>query len=97
MPADINERQCSDITFVDEGDEKIPPINESTCFNTQELGFADVYTITTQKPIFKDKSQAEESGAETISFWYMKRHMTHSSWRIIGWLPVVLGGLWVFL
>jgi len=39
---------CADIIFAEPGDKRIPSVNGSNCFNSTDLGFADVYTITTQ-------------------------------------------------
>lgn len=41
---------CVDIIFADPGDERIPEVNETNCFNSTHLGFADQYTIVTQNP-----------------------------------------------
>lgn len=89
------ESQCVDIIFADPGDSKIAEVNESNCFNSQELGFADVYTITVHEPI-RDDGLAEESGAGEVSFWYLGRNRNRSVWTWVGWVPVVVGGLWVF-
>ncbi|KJZ74278.1 hypothetical protein HIM_06284 [Hirsutella minnesotensis 3608] len=40
---------CVDITFAAPGDSRIAEINETNCFNTSEIGFADIYTITTKE------------------------------------------------
>jgi hypothetical protein len=84
---------CVDITFAEPNDPRIVEVNESNCFNSQDLGFADVYTITAKEP---GSDTPKTSGAET-TFWYFRRHNTYSLWRFAGWLPVVLGGLWVFV
>ena len=85
--------QCVDITFADPGDERIEKVNESNCFNSQDLGFADIYTITQKAP---GQAVNATSGAE-VTFWYMRRHDKYSLWRWSGWLPVILGGLYVLL
>ncbi|KAL7788200.1 hypothetical protein V8C37DRAFT_240995 [Trichoderma ceciliae] len=40
---------CVDITFVDPGDERIAPVNGTNCFNSTDIGFADIETITISK------------------------------------------------
>lgn len=40
---------CVDIIFAEPGDPRIPEVNETNCFNSTDIGFADVYTITTKK------------------------------------------------
>lgn len=88
--------QCVDIIFAEPGDPKINEVNESNCFNSQELGFADVYTITVHEPI-RDESLLEKSGAGEVTFWYLGRNRSRSLWGYVGWVPVALGGLWVFI
>jgi hypothetical protein len=82
-----------DITFAEPNDPRIGNVNESNCFNSNDIGFADIYTITSKAPGSDDP---KTSDAET-TFWYFRRHSTYSPWRYAGWLPVVLGGLYVFL
>jgi hypothetical protein len=38
---------CAEITFAEPGDPRIPLVNGTNCFNSTDIGFADVYTITT--------------------------------------------------
>lgn len=54
-----------------------------------------MYTITVHEPI-RDDGLAEESGAGEVSFWYLGRNRNRSVWTWAGWVPVVVGGLWVF-
>lgn len=85
-----------DITFAEPNDPRIAEVNESNCFNSNQIGFADVYTITT-----KASNQAvvnATSGAEpSVSFWYFGRHRQGSWLGYAGWLPLIVGGLWVLL
>ncbi|KAL2136464.1 hypothetical protein VTI74DRAFT_3483 [Chaetomium olivicolor] len=37
---------CVDITFVEPGDPRIPAVNETNCFNSTDIGIADIYTLT---------------------------------------------------
>lgn len=76
--------QCSDIIFVEPGDERLPPLNDSVCFNTTEFGFADVYTQVSKKGIIKDD---DDSGAGRAL----------SSAARLGLVPALVGGLWFLL
>lgn len=40
---------CVDITFVEPGDARLPRVNKTNCFNSTDIGFADIYTITTKE------------------------------------------------
>jgi hypothetical protein len=42
---------CVDITFAEPGDPRINPVNGTNCYNSTDLGFAEVYTITTTSPV----------------------------------------------
>jgi hypothetical protein len=89
--------QCVDIEFAEPGDPKIADVNETNCLNSSELGFADIYTITTKEPI-TDDGNTTTSGASPLTFWYFgQRERTSFALRLAGWLPAVLGGLWLFL
>lgn len=65
-------------------------MNETNCFNSTDIGFADMYTITTKEPgaekTLQEQKDDGESGAEA---------MRSISWA--GWLPLVACGLWVVL
>ncbi|KAK1249055.1 hypothetical protein MKX07_002571 [Trichoderma sp. CBMAI-0711] len=45
---------CVDITFVEPGDKRIPEVNGTNCFNSSDIGFADIGTITISKGVFID-------------------------------------------
>ncbi|AEO65554.1 b58c7155-1e55-4bd5-a536-3cbf0e6c896c [Thermothielavioides terrestris] len=79
---------CVDITFVEPGDPRIPEVNETNCFNSTDIGFADLYTITT-KPIGQ--------GNGTISA--AVRALALDGWALtwLGYLPLLLGGLLALL
>lgn len=64
-------------------------MNETNCFNSSDIGFSDVYTITT-----KAIGGNATSDAHSLSF---RRSRHFSAWHYLGWAPVVLGGLWVLL
>ncbi|KAJ9131747.1 Signal peptide protein [Pleurostoma richardsiae] len=86
---------CVDITFVEPNDPRLAEVNESNCFNSNDIGFADVYTITTRASGQGD-SNATTSGAEA-RFWYFGRNRAANYWQYAGWLPMFLGGLWLLL
>lgn len=83
---------CVDITFVEQNDPRLAEVNESNCFNSNDIGFADIYTITSRLPGAGNTT----SGAEA-RFWYFGRHRSNSWFTYAGWLPVAIGGLWVLL
>ncbi|KAG7291969.1 hypothetical protein NEMBOFW57_001998 [Staphylotrichum longicolle] len=37
---------CVDITFAEPGDPRIALVNETNCFNSTDIGVADIYTLT---------------------------------------------------
>lgn len=41
---------CVDIVLVEPGDPRIPALNDTTCFNSTDIGFADTYTVTMKEP-----------------------------------------------
>ncbi|KAL2198345.1 hypothetical protein P885DRAFT_32740 [Corynascus similis CBS 632.67] len=41
---------CVDITFAEPGDPRIPRVNETNCFNSTDIGVADIYTLTLREP-----------------------------------------------
>lgn len=84
-----------DITFAEPNDPRIAEVNETNCFNSNDIGFADVYTITTRAS--GQGNVTTTSGAESVSLWYFGRHREGSWLGYAGWLPVVVGGLWVLL
>lgn len=91
---------CVDITFVEPGDERLEVVNETNCFNSNDIGFADVYTIVTREVDADPDISARTSGAaETVEtvFWYFGRHAgrgTTSVWNFVGLAPVALGLAW---
>jgi hypothetical protein len=82
-------KQCSDIIFVEPGDSRLPPLNDSICFNTTELGFGDLYTITTKKPVFLNGTKSSSA---------LRQVDSSSALRLLaGLVPAVVGGLSLFL
>lgn len=64
--------QCVDIEFAEPGDPKIALVNETNCFNSSELGFADMFTIAAMNPAtglrFDDK-KSYASSSRALSNW----------------------------
>ncbi|EEY15766.1 conserved hypothetical protein [Verticillium alfalfae VaMs.102] len=54
---------CVDITFGEPGDERIAEINSTNCFNSTDIGAADIYTITTRA---SGSNTVVKSGAEVV-------------------------------
>ncbi|KEZ44366.1 Uncharacterized protein SAPIO_CDS3347 [Scedosporium apiospermum] len=80
---------CSDIIFVEPGDSRLPPLNDSVCFNTTELGFGDLYTVTTKKPVFLNGTKSSSA---------LRQVDSSSALRLLaGLVPAVVGGLSLFL
>ncbi|KAF5656787.1 gpi anchored protein [Fusarium circinatum] len=74
---------CVDIIFAEPGDKRIAEVNETNCFNSTDIGFAEVYTITTKASGSDD--YASESGAT----------QTLRPLNMAGWLPLVAAGAYV--
>jgi len=84
---------CVDIIFAEPGDPRIPEVNESNCFNSADIGSADVYTIVT-----RESGQNGTTSNAEHRFWYFGRHRSNAVWHyLLTWGPVVAGGLWIFL
>ncbi|EEU35301.1 uncharacterized protein NECHADRAFT_92223 [Fusarium vanettenii 77-13-4] len=72
---------CVDIIFAEPGDKRLAEVNKTNCFNSTDIGFAEVFTITTK-----------ESGTDE----YVKDSSAHAphqvSWATL--LPLVGTALW---
>jgi hypothetical protein len=78
--------QCVDITFAEPGDPRIAHVNETNCFNSSDIGFAEVFTLTLKESGQGDgviSAAARGLAADALAYW--------------GYLPVVLGGFWALL
>ncbi|KAF4119945.1 Conserved hypothetical, protein [Geosmithia morbida] len=77
---------CVDIEFAEPGDPKIAEVNETNCFNSTSLGFADIYTIATTNPATGKRYDENESAAD------------HTTPRQFGWVAMlIVAGLWASL
>lgn len=76
---------CVDIVFAKPGDPRVANVNESNCFNSSDIGFADMYTITTKEPRTGDPARSAASHGLRALGW-------------AGYLPLLLlaclGALW---
>ncbi|KAK3694199.1 hypothetical protein B0T22DRAFT_63808 [Podospora appendiculata] len=77
---------CVDITFVEPNDPRLAEVNETNCFNSTDLGIANIYT-----EVVRASGQTANATSDAVTtIW---RH----SQPVLGWLPLVLGGLMVLL
>jgi hypothetical protein len=84
--------QCVDITFVANDDPRLAEVNETNCYNSTDIGFANLYTITIKES--GSDNYTSTSGAMSSAL----RLFGGQGWlSMAGWLPVVLGGMWVLL
>ncbi|KAK3298719.1 uncharacterized protein B0H64DRAFT_81128 [Chaetomium fimeti] len=75
---------CVDITFAEPGDPRIPLMNETNCFNSTDIGAADVYTLTMRESgEGRDKPNAAARGLHQLAYW--------------AYVPLALGGVWALL
>ncbi|EGY19664.1 hypothetical protein VD0002_g3967 [Verticillium dahliae] len=70
---------CVDITFAEPGDERIAEVNSTNCFNSTDIGAADIYTITTRA---SGSNTVVKSGAEAVL----------RSSALLGWAPLLAAG-----
>ncbi|KAK0628315.1 hypothetical protein B0T17DRAFT_614250 [Bombardia bombarda] len=95
---------CVDIEFRDPGDPAIAEVNETNCFNTTDLGVADIYTITVRAS-GQPQAQIGDNGTAPVPatsaagaqhrFWASNAGGIFSTY--LGWAPVMIAGLCVLL
>ncbi|KXX78586.1 hypothetical protein MMYC01_204512 [Madurella mycetomatis] len=73
---------CVDITFVEPGDPRLGEVNEENCFNSTEIGAADVYSLTL-------RASGQTIGVNSASRGTLVPYL--------GYLPLVAAGLWALL
>jgi hypothetical protein len=81
---------CVDITFAAPGDPRIGKVNETNCFNSTDLGFSDIYTITT-------KEVGAIVNATTTSAAALVHSIRASGAAWMGYVPMALGALLLLL
>ncbi|KAK1826882.1 hypothetical protein QBC39DRAFT_186916 [Podospora conica] len=72
---------CVDITFVEPNDSRLEEVTEDNCFNSTDIGFADIYTLTVR------------ASGQTLAGSGAARQLL----PFLSWLPVVFGGMWLLL
>jgi hypothetical protein len=82
-------QQCVDITFADPGDPRIPIVNETNCFNSTDIGVADIYTLTLRA---SGQGAVNASSAAVPSFT-----LRGSPTVYVGYAAVLLTGLLALL
>ncbi|KAI9163731.1 hypothetical protein HJFPF1_05354 [Paramyrothecium foliicola] len=76
---------CVDIEFTAPGDPRVAEVNDTNCFNTTELGFAEMFTITTKTPGINPERVT--GAAQSLA-----------RFSALGWLPLlVMTGSWLLL
>ncbi|KAL6858324.1 hypothetical protein ACO1O0_005785 [Amphichorda felina] len=77
---------CVDIEFAEPGDPKIALVNETNCFNSSEIGFAELFTVASVNPQTGKRYDEEDSAAQPAASIHL------------GWLPMLLlGALWALV
>ncbi|KAB5578048.1 hypothetical protein GE09DRAFT_538951 [Coniochaeta sp. 2T2.1] len=51
---------CADVVLTEPGDERLPPLDDSICFNSTTIGFADLHTLKIDRPGFPIIENEEE-------------------------------------
>ncbi|KAK4247717.1 hypothetical protein C7999DRAFT_14325 [Corynascus novoguineensis] len=77
---------CVDITFAEPGDPRIPHVNETNCFNSTDIGVADIYTLTLRE---SGQGNAKVANAASRSDLGSLAHSVYAS--------VLFGGLLALL
>lgn len=81
-------KQCVDITFVEPNDSRLQEVNDTNCFNSSDIGVADIYTLTLRA----SGQNASSGAARRVVLGFDVGAMAY-----LGYLPIVLGGLWGLL
>ncbi|RCI15851.1 hypothetical protein L249_1702 [Ophiocordyceps polyrhachis-furcata BCC 54312] len=73
---------CVDIVFADPGDSRITEVNETNCFNSSEIGFADIYTITTKDAHIDSQRKASIGPVSRVSWALTLAFITGGTWVV---------------
>lgn len=76
---------CSDIEFVEPGDKRIPPLNDTVCFNETTFGAAEIHTFVTKPPMINGKIVKTNAADANAAI------------RWLGYLPLLAGSLWILI
>lgn len=79
---------CVDITFVEPGDSRLGEVNETNCFNSTDIGVADVYTLTLR---------ASGQNPNLTSGAIPTFQISGTTLRYLGYVPLAMAGLWALL
>lgn len=82
-PADLLP-QCVDITFLEPGDDRIDEVNSTNCFNSTDIGVADIYTVTL-------RSSGSDEYVSTSAVRGLQSYLI----PVLGWAPLLGAGLWL--
>lgn len=74
--------QCVDVTFLEPGDERIAEVNETNCYNSTDIGAADIYSITLRESGSDDPVSGATPSVKQAA-------------AMLGWLPLMGAGLWL--
>ncbi|KAH7358709.1 hypothetical protein B0T11DRAFT_330471 [Plectosphaerella cucumerina] len=74
---------CVDITFLEPGDDRIAEVNDTNCFNSTDIGAADIYTVTMRA-----------SGSDEYRSSAVRRLHSYLG-PAVGWAPLLAAGLWM--
>ncbi|KAK4170437.1 hypothetical protein QBC43DRAFT_6012 [Cladorrhinum sp. PSN259] len=80
---------CVDITFVEPGDPRIHEVNETNCFNSTDIGVADIYTLTLRAS-GQTLGNLTSGALPTIQ-------ISGRTLGYLGYLPLALAGLYALL
>lgn len=75
---------CVDITFLEPGDDRIDEVNSTNCFNSTDIGVADIYTVTL-------RSSGSDEYVSTSAVRGLQSYLI----PVLGWAPLLGAGLWL--
>jgi hypothetical protein len=77
--------QCVDIIFAEPGDPRIPLVNETNCFNSTEIGVADIYTLTLRASGQGNlATSGAVRGAGALAYWgYLSLVLLGAVWAVL--------------
>ncbi|KAF4589041.1 GPI anchored protein [Ophiocordyceps camponoti-floridani] len=73
---------CVDIIFAEPGDSRIAEVNETNCFNSSELGFADLYTITTKDAHIDGQRKSDAVAVGPVPWLWMLAVVAAGTWAV---------------
>ncbi|PHH76836.1 hypothetical protein CDD80_1177 [Ophiocordyceps camponoti-rufipedis] len=73
---------CVDIIFAEPGDSRIAEVNETNCFNSSELGFADLYTITTKDAHIDGQRKSDAVAVGPVPWFWTLAVVAAGTWAL---------------